>query len=358
MRRTRLVIAFDDAKVAVAAVREGGKASVVELSADGDLSERLVTAWESRLLPAKPADTTLLVVLPPPVARAKVAAGLPPTSDAALLTATVAQHLDRFFIQAQRRSRAGYAILRADGTAWIASFDEEALEAVTRAVASVGCVLEGIVPSDWILRSHEARAVSHDATAAPSLATLAERALLADMQAAPLALGIGTVAHARVAAARRWWRPSFPILVCACVAALMPLVIARAMVFRSERELAMLAPSRSGVLAQHARRALDAQVVGYVGRFLGALPSRTRLLATLAETLPDSCVVTQLTVDSLGVELALVASDVGQAVDALQASRAFASVVLIGGVTRMDDAHALERGSVHITLARPRASMP
>ena len=321
----------------------------LELPRGSSLEQDVATA-----IGAVPAELTrrrleVLVVLPPPIARAKIVTGLPPSADVSLLTAAVSQHLGRFFIRHGRRERSGVTVPVSGASAWVAAYDEDVLETIARAVSESGHALAGVLPLEWVSAAIACSALADNAQrdAATPRKALARAASTSDLLHAPLALGLGSAsALGSLGLRRRWRTPVLALLLTLAASAFTPLALASVAARSARTTLRELAIERNTALLALRERDADAGTVTTVARFLSAIPSRTLLLAALASALPDSTAIIQLQADSAGVELTIVAPSIGATVNALTASGQLRSVVLVGGVSKGSTGGGLERGMV------------
>lgn len=298
----------------------------------------------------------LVVGLPSPQARAKLVNGLPPTHDATLLTAAVSQQLDRFFIRLARRQRGSVVRPSATGCAWAAAFDEDALEEIARAAAACGLLLEGVLPTEWMLGTAEASAADGSP---PTPLELAERLAGTALGAAPLALGMGAAAAVGSLEMRRRWRVPVLVALCTVVAsAFTPLVSAELAMHAARERLRAIGPARNAAVRSARAISGDSASNHALARFLEIAPRRTLLLAALAGALPESTAIVQLQVDSTLAEVTLAAPRVGPAIDSLVHMPGVLRSALMGGVSRRGAGGGLEQVQLRLVLGAAPYTAP
>lgn len=300
--------------------------------------------------------------------------GLPPVRDAAMAAGLVRENAGRFFLCNGVPLTTASTVVASDGTWWSAAFEEPVLGVIRSACAKSGIKVEAFVPAIAILagaisskeivwrdgdvtmlsrfdrgRLVECRRINREASAdsVPFARALdafgAEASVYVDAYAAAVRKPLRDIpsvpgtTDAERNATPRWRLVVATVSTCiAATAALAgPPLQARYAADQAQRETASLERTARQALTDEADLA---RFRGALAEFSGLAGSSarpvTRLLSTLASSLPDSSALVSVRVDTATAQVVVLAPRAATVLARLERSPLIANPRIVGPITR------------------------
>jgi hypothetical protein len=330
---TRLGIVID-AEVHCALVRgERVVWSHAQALAD-DPVKALATAI--RAAPFRSRSTRAVIALGAAWTQYRLLRGLPPVRDDRVVRSAIAGSASRFFLGRNAPMLTTGVAWVSDADGWCAAFEQSMVESLCVACAREGVRLTAVVPLEGFIGRSPQSFVNLEPTHALAHAPGRTRLPLEARELAWPAIGLAAASLLLIAA---------------------PTLAASTMLWRAERELRALAPSTAAAMAEGREvNRLQGANAGLTRMFAG-VRSKSLLLASVADALPDGAFLRSLRSDSAGVVAVVIARRADDVLKSFERIPGVGTVEVAGPIAH-DPAYGAERErlTVRITWSASRAS--
>ena len=377
MTGMRVGLGVSDGTVRIIGLREGAVVWAAESEWDdaGALECAVITLLTQAPGPRWP-SRRVRAAIGPSHCQTRLIEGLPPLTDARVVTALLKENVSRFFLRNGVPLLTSGAVRGAGDTWWGTAFEEPTIDALRRAGAQCRVRIEIVAPTIAVipLVTHASELHWRDGNTtilvqlrdgrlhrAPRLAESREQSHgLPGSIAALQALGasgdayLDAYAVALEPSTDRWpalvpgraerdrplprWRlpaATAALGLALLGAALAPGLRARGAALRAERELNRVAPTASAALAEESElRKFEGALAEYGRMRRPAERPMTRFLAQLAALLPDSAALIALRIDGAGGQLSLLGPSIAGVLARLERWALISSPQIVGSITR------------------------